>query len=72
MSDWVELATFGTGFEADLARQSLTDAEIPCLLRGNQAGMFGAGFQGPVMGGIALYVPSTAIDTARDVLDLED
>lgn len=72
MSDWVQLATYATGFEADIARQSLTDAEIPCLLRGNQAGMFGAGFQGPVMGGIVLYVPSTAIDTARDLLDLED
>lgn len=72
MSDWVQLATFATGFEADFAQQSLTEAEIPCLLRGNQAGMFGAGFQGPVMGGITLYVPSTAIDTARDLLDLED
>ena len=72
MSDWVQLATFGTGFEADLARQSLTDAEIPCLLQGNQAGIFGAGFQGPVMGGITLYVPSTAVGTARDVLALDD
>ncbi len=70
-ADWVQLATFGTGFEADLAQQTLTEAEIPCLLRGNQAGMFGAGFQGPVMGGIALYVPSTVIDTARDLLDLK-
>jgi len=72
MSDWVELATYGTGFEADLAQQSLTEAEIPCLLRGNQAGMFGAGFQGPVMGGITLYVPSAAIDTARDLLELDE
>ncbi|HUR91480.1 MAG TPA: hypothetical protein VMY38_02285 [Gemmatimonadaceae bacterium] len=72
MSDWVQLATFATGFEADLAQQSLTQAEIPCLLRGNQAGMFGAGFQGPVMGGIKLFVPSSAIDSARDVLDLTD
>lgn len=72
MSDWVQLASFATGFEADLAQQSLTEAEIPCLLRGNQAGMFGAGFQGPVMGGIQLYVPSSAVDTARDVLDLTE
>lgn len=72
MSEWVQLATFATGFEADLAQQSLNEAEIPCLLRGNQAGMFGAGFQGPVMGGIMLYVPSTAVETARDLLDLDD
>lgn len=72
MSDWVELATYGTGFEADLAQQSLTDAEIPCLMRGNQAGIFGAGFQGPVMGGITLYVPSSAVQTARDLLELDD
>lgn len=72
MSDWVELATFGTGFEADLAQQSLTEAEIPCLMRGNQAGIFGAGFQGPVMGGITLYVPASAMETARDLLELDD
>lgn len=72
MSDWVQLATFTTGFEADLAQQSLNEAEIPCLLSGNQIGMFGAGFQGPVMGGIKLYVPSTAVDTARDLLALEN
>lgn len=72
MSDWVELATYGTGFEADLAQQSLTEAEIPCLMRGNQAGIFGAGFQGPVMGGITLYVPSSAVQTARDLLELDD
>lgn len=72
MSDWVELATYGTGFEADLAQQSLTEAEIPCLMRGNQAGIFGAGFQGPVMGGITLYVPSSAVETARDLLELDD
>lgn len=72
MSDWVELATFGTGFEADIAQQSLTEAEIPCLMRGNQAGIFGAGFQGPVMGGITLYVPASAIEAARDLLELDD
>lgn len=72
MSEWVQLATFATGFEADLAQQSLNEAEIPCLLRGNQIGMFGAGFQGPVMGGIHLYVPSAAIETARELLDLGD
>jgi hypothetical protein len=72
MSDWVELATFSTGFEADLAQQSLTEAEIPCLLSGNQAGLFGAGFKGPVIGGVKLYVPSSAMDAARDVLELDD
>ena len=72
MSDWVQIATFATGFEADLAQQSLTEAEIPCLLQGHQAGIFGAGFQGPVMGGIKLYVPSSAVDTARDLLDLAE
>ena len=72
MSEWVELATFQTGFEADIAQQSLDQAEIPCLLSGNQAGIFGAGFKGPVIGGIKLYVPSTAVEAARDILDLEN
>ncbi|MGK2934501.1 MAG: putative signal transducing protein [Gemmatimonadaceae bacterium] len=72
MSDWVQLTTFSNGFEADIAQQSLNEAEIPCLLQGNQAGMFGAGFKGPVMGGIALYVPSSALQTARELLELDE
>lgn len=72
MSDWVQLTTFSTGFEADFAQQSLTEAEIPCLVQGNQAGIFGAGFKGPVIGGITLYVPSAALVAARDILEIED
>jgi hypothetical protein len=72
MSDWVQLTTVSNGLEADIAQQTLDEAEIPCLLQGNQAGMFGAGFKGPVIGGIALYVPSSALETARELLDLDE
>jgi hypothetical protein len=68
-SDWVKVATVGTGFEADAARATLEDEGIPVLVRGNQAGMFGGGFQGPVIGGIDILVPSPAVARARELLD---
>jgi hypothetical protein len=69
-SDWVKIATFGSGFEADGARATLEEAGIPVLVRGNQAGMFGGGFQGPVIGGIDILVPSDAVLRARDLIDV--
>lgn len=71
-TDWVKVAEYGTGFEADLARATLTEAEIPVVAKGEQVGIFGAGFQGAQPGGIALFVPAGALDRARDVLGIED
>ena len=40
-SDWVKIATVASGFEADLTRAMLEEENIPVLVRGKQAGLFG-------------------------------
>ncbi len=68
-SQWVRLTECATGFEADLLRTALEEAEIPVILRSPQIGIFGAGFSGPVIGGIELHVPASAIDRAREIME---
>lgn len=63
--EWVVLGSFGSGLEADIARQTLEAEEIPVLVRGNQAGIFGGAFQGPVIGGVELLVPERELARAR-------
>ncbi|MBW7933375.1 MAG: DUF2007 domain-containing protein [Gemmatimonadaceae bacterium] len=67
---FVLLATFATAWEADVARAQLEEEEIPVLVKGLHLGLFGAGFQGPAMGGIELYVASPELDRARTLLSL--
>jgi len=69
-AEWVEIGTYRTGLEADMARQLLEDDGIPVLAKSDAPGIFGAGFQGTVTGGITLHVPSPEVDRARLVLDL--
>jgi hypothetical protein len=41
---WEALATYATGFDAELAKARLEAEEIPVLIKGPQVGVFGAGF----------------------------
>ena len=66
---WVRLVECATGFEADLLRSALEEAEIPVLVRGRHAGIYGAGFQGMVMGGVELHVPLPELERAREILE---
>jgi hypothetical protein len=68
-AEWVKLATFGSGLEADIVRARLEEAEIPVQLRGQHIGAFGPSFQGPVPGGVDMYVPSPELEHARELLD---
>jgi hypothetical protein len=65
---WAPLGSYGSLFEADQVRVVLEAENIPVLVRGTQVGLFGAGFQGPVTGGVHLFVPSTALERARELL----
>jgi len=67
-AEWVEIATFSTGLEADIARDTLEGADIPVLVRSNAPGIFGLAFQGVVVGGIALHVPTPEVERARELL----
>ena len=72
-AEWIKLATYGTGLEADIARARLEEAEIPVQVRGHQqTGVFGPSFQGSVPGGIEVYVPSPEVGRARELLGDED
>ncbi|MHB1312305.1 MAG: putative signal transducing protein [Gemmatimonadaceae bacterium] len=65
---WALLATYATGFDAELAKARLEDEDIPVLIKGPQVGVFGAGFQGVMGGGLELFVPSPELDRARELL----
>ncbi len=67
-AEWIEVGTFSTGLEADIARGVLEDADIPVLIRSNAAGIFGLAFQGAVVGGIALHVPTPELERARELI----
>jgi hypothetical protein len=67
-ADWVKVATFASGLDADVARATLEEAEIPVQVRSDSPGIFGASFQGPVPGGVDVYVPSPDAHRARDLL----
>ena len=68
-AEWIEVATFATGLDADIAKSALEDADIPVLVRSDAAGIFGLAFQGVVAGGIALHVPTPEFARARELLD---
>jgi hypothetical protein len=71
-SDWVKIATVASGFEADLTRAMLEEQDIPVLIRGKQAGLFGGGFQGAIPGGVDILVPSTAASRARELIESDE
>jgi hypothetical protein len=67
--DWTKLASYGTGLEADIAVAALESAGIPSVVVGHQrSGIFGAGFQGPVIGGVEVRVPSKMLDEAWEII----
>jgi hypothetical protein len=66
---FVPLAEFANGFDADMARERLEAEDIPVLVKALQGGMFGAGFLGPSVGGVTLYVPSPELERARALLN---
>lgn len=69
-AQWVPIGNFNTAFEADMVRQSLEAEGIPVLTKSDAPGIFGAGFQGSVTGGVTLHVPSPEFDRAQALLDL--
>ena len=67
---WVKARTYNSGFEAEMAVQTLESAGIPAHVRGNDiVGLFGPGFQGSTARGVDVMVLSSMLDEARDELD---
>jgi hypothetical protein len=72
-SGWRVLATYASGFEADLAIAQLEAAEIPALRDDNDTvGIFGPRFQGATARGVTVRVPAAALEDARAVVSLAD
>lgn len=69
-AQWMVIGNFNTAFEADMIRQVLEAEGIPVLTKSDAPGIFGAGFQGAVTGGVTLHVPSPEFDRAQALLDL--
>ena len=70
---WCVLATYSSGFEADLALAQLEAAEIPAMRDSNDTvGIFGPGFQGATSRGVTVRVPASALAEAREVVSLVD
>ena len=70
-AEWVEVAAYSTGLEADIARQQLDAEGIPVLVKSAASGIFGLSFQGAVTGGITLFVPSPEVERALALLEPE-
>ena len=72
-SGWRVLATYASGFEADLAMAQLEAAEIPAVRDSNDTvGIFGPGFQGATARGVTVRVPASALEVARATVTLAD
>lgn len=73
---WVDLITYASGFEADLALARLDAEGIPAVRDNHDTtGIFGPGFQGATAFGVTVKVPLEQLEDARavmaDVVDSE-
>ena len=69
-TEWRVLATYASGFEADLAMAQLETANIPAVRDNNDTvGIFGPGFQGATARGVDVLVPASSLPAAREILD---
>ena len=70
---WREVATFASGFEADIAIAQLGAAGIRAVRDTNDTvGIFGPGFQGATAHGVTVRVPADELRDARAVLSPHD
>ncbi len=66
---WVAVASFGAGYEADIAIARLDAAGITAVRRGNDTvGLFGPSFEGRSTRGVDVLVPSDVVAEAHEVL----
>ena len=69
--EWVHLASYDFGYEADFAEATLKEAGIPVLVKGREAGIWGPGFAGPPSQGLSVWVPEDHLVDASAILDAE-
>ena len=70
---WRDVASYSSGFEADLAIAQLQSAGIDAVRDDNDTvGIFGPGFQGANPRGVTVRVLADALDEARAILQSPD
>jgi hypothetical protein len=69
---WVSVGTFPHGYLAELAAATLRSQNVEVMVRGNDVGLFGAGFHGWSARGWEVLVPSPHAEFAREVLSADD
>ena len=67
-NQWVRIASFATGVEAEMAREQLKAAGISVIIHSEGSGLFGPGFQGTLPSGVAVSVPVADVKEARELL----
>lgn len=70
-SGWTLLASYDYGHEVDFAEATLSEAGIPVLVKGREAGIWGPGFAGAPSQGLSVWVPEERLKDARDILESE-
>jgi len=69
VTGWFDVATFASGFQADIAISRLEAAGIRAARDDNDTvGIFGPGFQGVTAKGVTVRVPTASRDDALAVL----
>ena len=69
---WAHLTKVFSGLDADTVKATLELEGIPALVRGFGVGIFGGAFQGPVTDGIEILVPESALERARELIDVTE
>jgi hypothetical protein len=69
MTQWIKLANFSSGLEADITVERLRSAGLHAEARGNDVvGIVGPGFQGTTGRGVDVLVLDSEIKEARELL----
>lgn len=71
-SEWALLREYEFGYEVDLAEATLSEAGIPALVKGREAGIWGPGFVGPPSQGLSVWVPIDRLVEAREAVGMDD
>ena len=67
---WVPVASYGAGYEADMAIAILEASGIQAVRRGNDiVGLFGPSFEGYTARGVQVLVLSDMATEARELLE---
>ncbi len=67
-SQWVVVGEYSSLLESSLGTGALESNDIPFLVKGPPAGIFGPGFSGPTAAGVQILVPDDRATEAQTIL----